>query len=92
MECMTHSSSQVRNFCRKETIMDIMKDSYYLVSNDTYGDGKRIILTKNITGLSKSAMANKVKVVTKEGMFILLRDNENADPLLICTNGFIEFI
>lgn len=74
----------------------IMKDSFYLVQNETYEAGKRIKLAKELSDWYKQKEPKngypKVKVALKDGMFILLNDDEDATPRLVCTQGFIEFV
>ena len=75
---------------------DIMNGSYYLIENETYESCKRVKLAKELSDWYKQKEPKngypKVKVVLKEGMFILLNDDEDATPRLVCTHGFIEFV
>lgn len=75
---------------------NIMNGSYYLLENETYESGKRIKLAKELDFWYKQKEPKggypKVKVAFNGGTFILLHDNETADPLLVCTNGYIEFV
>ncbi|MBR1525048.1 MAG: hypothetical protein IJ640_00110 [Prevotella sp.] len=74
----------------------IMNGSYYLLDNETYESGKRIKLAKELNQWYKQKEPQrgypKVRVALMGGTIILLRDNETADPLLICTQGYIEFV
>lgn len=70
---------------------DIMAGTYYLVENETYESGKRVVLVKEL-GDDDYRGFPKVKVALFQGMFVILHDNEKADPLLICTQGYIEFV
>ena len=75
---------------------DIMNGSYYLIENETYESGKRIKLAKELSDWYKQKEPKggypKVKVALFQGMFALLYDNEKADPCLICTQGYIDFV
>lgn len=74
----------------------IMNGSFYLLQYDTYEAGKRIKLAKELDSLNKQREPMggypKVKVALKDGMFILLNDDEEASPRLVCTHGYIEFV
>ena len=75
---------------------DIIFGSYYLIENETYESGKRVKLARKVSDWYKQKEPKggypKVKVALYQGMFVLLYDNEKADPCLICTQGYIDFV
>lgn len=75
---------------------DIMNGTYFLIEKETYESGKRVKLAKELNDWYKQKEPKegypKVKVALFQGMFALIYNNENADPCLICTQGFIEFV
>lgn len=79
--------------------MKFLDGFFYLVSFETYESGKRIKVQRELDHWYKQKEPNegypKVRIEYGEGMFVIYRAIDKPigkEPMLVCTQGFIDFV